>query len=75
MRTALCLVITQRVLVISYRQVPETSVRNYHFWPRNKPEERISHTEACLDGLLIAHTAVLKLTNVGLYPVCVAFWP
>ena len=63
------------VLVISYRQVPETSVRNYHYWLHNNSEERSSHTEVCLNGLLIAHTAVLNLKNVGLYPVCVVLWP
>ena len=55
--------------MISYRQVPETSVRNYHYWLRNNPEELCSHTKACFDGLPIANTAVVH------YPVCVVLWP
>jgi len=59
MRTALFWVITQRVVVISYREshlqvpslkmwplgCPETSVRNYHYSSRNNPKERGSHLD------------------------------
>jgi len=52
-RTAFFWVITRRVVVISYRRFgttlkmgpivcPETPVRNYHYPPRNSPEERSS---------------------------------
>jgi hypothetical protein len=41
-------VITQRVVVISYRRLgPETSLRNYHYWLRNNPEERSGHLLRC----------------------------
>ena len=46
MRTALFWVITQRVVVISYRRFffqDNLSVRNYHYSLRNNPEERSSH--------------------------------
>jgi hypothetical protein len=59
MRTALFWLVTQRVVVISYRHFeisyrshlqgflpilrPETSVRNYHYSLHNNPAERSSH--------------------------------
>ena len=41
LRTALFCVVTQRVVLISYRRT-ETSVRNYHYLSRNNTEERSS---------------------------------
>jgi len=48
LRPVLFWVITQQVVVISYRRFgtsygSDTSIRNYHYLPRNKTEECISH--------------------------------
>jgi hypothetical protein len=65
LRTALFWVITQRVMVISFWDswslgmgpigCPETSVRNYHYWLCNNPEDRSSRL--LRSGSLKSHTA------------------
>ena len=67
MRTAVLLVITQRVVVIPSCVsgpigCPETSVRNYHYSLRNNPEERNSHSEFELKDFYSKNT---KLTLWG----------
>jgi hypothetical protein len=45
------LVITQRVVVISYRPCPETSLRNYHYSLHNKLEDCSSQKEIPLESI------------------------
>ena len=85
MRNALFWVITQRIVVISYGHFeswtlkmgpigcPETSVRYYHCWWHNSPEERSSQGLDC--PLIYKYSSNRQLpywcrAHLASYPVC-----
>ena len=74
LRTALFWIITQRVVVISYRRwgigCTETSVRNHHYSLRNNPEEPSSQllrggSLKTRVGGLVTHRAGLDILETG----------
>jgi len=84
LRTAHFWIITQRVVVISYRRFgtdfPETSVRNYHYLLRNDPEDHSSQllcgSMKSRIGGLVGHRAGLVILETGqIFVTCSGFDP